>query len=103
MKVARLRYRRIIKFERKFHSLKWSHLQKEGHSVVVIGSFTSPPWEKELKLDFCKIRKIYVKYLKNLPHGRFEFKFIVDGEYMCDGKLPTVISREGVVNNYFHP
>lgn len=67
--------------------------------VQVVGSFTSPAWKCPLRLEYCRLRKIYVKYLKNLPKGRIELKFIVDGEYVCDGRLPTFLCN-GIVNNY---
>lgn len=64
----------------------------------MVGNFTSPPWERPLRLDFCKLRKIYVKYLKNLPYRIIEFKFIVDGAYRCDGTLPMTVV-DGIPNN----
>ena len=49
------------------------------HYVQVIGSFTNPPWEKKVELDYCPLRRIFVKYMSNLSEGTHMIKFLVDG------------------------
>lgn len=67
--------------------------------VQVIGSFTNPPWQKRVELDFCPLRKIFVKYMSNLSEGTHLIKFIVDGEFMCDPNFPVTTDFTGHLNN----
>ena len=67
--------------------------------MQVIGSFTSPPWEKKVELDFCPLRGIFVKYMSNLTEGTYLIKFIVDGEFKCDPNLPVTTDSSGHLNN----
>lgn len=89
----------IFMYEKNFHSLKWKYNAGE---VFVIANFTKPAWQKEIRLDFCPLREIFVKYFRNIPPGVYEIKFIVDHEYLCDGKLPIVRDKEGNYNNLFN-
>lgn len=71
---------RVVEFEKNYLSLKWIYNEDRApHSVSVIGSFTNPPWEKKVDLDYCSIRHIFVKYMSNINEGTHLIKFIVDG------------------------
>jgi hypothetical protein len=65
----------------------------------VIGSFTNPPWEKKVDLDFCPLRGIFVKYMSNLTEGTYLIKYIVDGEFKCDPSLAMATDSSGHLNN----
>lgn len=67
--------------------------------MQVIGSFTNPPWERKVELDFCPLRAIFVKYMSNLTEGTYLIKFIVDGEFKCDMHLPVITDASGHHNN----
>jgi len=47
-------------------------MNKTPKRVYILGSFTSPPWEKKVDLDYCPLRGIFVKYMNNLS-GRYLF------------------------------
>jgi len=91
--------RDIFLYEKNFHSLKWKY---NANEVFVIANFTKPAWQREIKLDYCPLREIFVRYFRNIPPGVYEIKFIVDHEYLCDGKLPIVRDHKGNYNNLFN-
>ena len=65
----------------------------------MIGSFTNPPWEKKVELDYCPLRNIFVKYMSNLTEGTYLIKYLVDGEFRCDKNLPLTTDSSGHLNN----
>ena len=69
------------------------------HYVQVIGSFTNPPWEKKVELDYCPLRRIFVKYMSNLSEGTHMIKFLVDGQFKCDPLFPVITDSTGHLNN----
>lgn len=96
-------YEKVIELERNFIALKWLPSDSSTASmsnVEVVGNFTNPPWAKKVELDFCPLRGIFVKYIKNLSEGVYFIKFIVNGEYRCDDHLlPTITDSSGHINN----
>jgi hypothetical protein len=84
-------YKRVLEFEKNFISICWE--PKEGEfvkEVQIVGSFTTPPWEKRVDLDYCPLRKIFVKYMSNLSEGTYLIKYIVDGQYKCNPEFTTI-------------
>lgn len=67
-------------------------------SVQVAGSFNN--WIPEDLLN-RNCDEIWTKSIR-LPHGTFEFKYLVDGVWMHDPLYPTVCSQDGVVNNIIY-
>ncbi|CDW81359.1 UNKNOWN [Stylonychia lemnae] len=92
-------YSRVIEFERNYLSIKWSVQEPMPHNVQVIGSFTNPPWEKKVELDYCPLRRIFVKYMSNLSEGTHMIKFIVDSQFKCDPYFPVITDSTGHLNN----
>ena len=96
--MTQLLYRRILDFERNFISIKWVK-EPTPTSVVVVGSFTNPPWEKKVELDYCPLRRMFVKYINNIGEGLYLMKFLVDGVFMCSPDLPVATDSNGFLNN----
>eukprot|EP00347_Sterkiella_histriomuscorum_P019174 403342653 len=92
-------YSRVVEFERNYLSLKWTSRSPQPHHVQVVGSFTNPPWEKKVELDYCPIRCIFVKYMSNLTEGTHLIKFIVDGQFQCNPAFPVTTDSTGHLNN----
>lgn len=91
----------MLEFERNYISLKWCPQDSEPlpRSVEIVGSFTNPPWEKKVQLDYCPIRRIFVKYMSNLSEGTHLIKFLVDGQFKCDPNFPITTDSTGHPNN----
>jgi len=73
--------------------VKWSG---HGKSVYISGSWDG--WKRKIPLvrshdDFTTI--------VNLPEGKHEFKFYVDGQWICDNNLPKTDNPLGSENNVF--
>jgi hypothetical protein len=67
-----------------------------------VGDFTDPPWEEKVDLEYNEICGLfYTNYLEELrvEPGQYRFKFIVDGEWLCDGNYPINKESDGNVNN----
>jgi hypothetical protein len=93
-------FKKVLEFERNFISISWEPIEgKEVKDVYVIGSFTNPPWEKKVELDYCPLRGIFVKYMSNLNEGTYLIKFVVDGEYKCNPNFTTITDAQGHFNN----
>jgi len=70
-------YLKIVGFEHTFSVIKYI---KPAKSVEIVGTFTKPIWKVKLKLDYCKLRNIFVKYLANLGAGNnYQYMLIIDG------------------------
>lgn len=76
MKLTRKQYLNIVSFEKLYSSVVWPRKEK---NVFVVGNFTYPPWTVQLRMEYCNLRKINVKYLTNLSPGTYLYYFIVDG------------------------
>jgi hypothetical protein len=81
--------------------IKWRLSTSDSTSVYVAGEFND--WKK-WKMKYCGAYKDYrISVPTGLVRGRnsFEYKFIVDGLWTCDGSLPMVESTVGTVNNIY--
>lgn len=57
-------------------------------------------WGQRLPLKFDEERGLWV-LSRELPEGSYEYKYIVDGEWMCNNyELVTSDNKDGHVNNY---
>ncbi|XP_074586878.1 phosphoglucan phosphatase DSP4, amyloplastic-like [Curcuma longa] len=57
-------------------------------------------WGQRIPLKFNKDQGVWILE-KELPEGRYEYKYIVDGEWMCnEHELLTLANSKGQVNNY---
>ncbi|CAN1321243.1 Protein PTST homolog 2, chloroplastic [Linum perenne] len=72
--------------------LSWTNKATE---VLVTGSFDG--WATKRKMNMSKTTGVFSLYMKLYP-GKYEIKFIVDGEWKVDVLRPTVEYR-GYVNN----
>ena len=88
---------RIRQYERMFRSIKWT--EEGAERVSVVGDFTRPQWQKQIQLDYCPVRKIFVKYVHNLSRGDYCVKFVVDGITRVSGRLPLIPDGRGGYNN----
>ncbi|XP_076859462.1 5'-AMP-activated protein kinase subunit beta-1b [Brachyhypopomus gauderio] len=70
---------------------RWSGPAKD---VCVSGSFNN--WASKIPLS--KSHSNFVAIL-NLPEGRHQYKFCVDGHWTLDPAQPVVTSKSGMVNN----
>jgi len=80
-------YKNIIFYESAYVSLKWT---KPSINVEIIGDMTDPPWIARLKMDYCKLRHIFVKYFSRLKSGIYYYNYIVDGEICIAPDQPSV-------------
>lgn len=68
-------------------------------SVYMAGNFSNPPWKVLIPLSFSKHCRIFFSsyFLENpLTPGKYNIKFIVDGEWMCNSLI--LISEDGLGN-----
>jgi protein-tyrosine phosphatase len=57
-------------------------------------------WGERIPLTFDKERGAWVLQ-KELPEGYYEYKYIIDGQWMCNEHEPlTWMNKDGFVNNY---
>ena len=73
-------------------------LWKEGgNEVFITGTFCD--WKKKFKMNKNK-NNIFEEELV-LEKGKYEFKFIVDGEWKCSSFYPQIKDNRGINNNCF--
>ena len=98
-------YVKVLDLERNYISIKWTNNKHAKgpaggpRAVQIIGSFTNPPWEKKVDLDYCPLRGIFVKYMSNLSEGTYLVKYIIDGQFRCDPVLTMATDSSGHLNN----
>ncbi|XP_039118889.1 phosphoglucan phosphatase DSP4, amyloplastic-like [Dioscorea cayenensis subsp. rotundata] len=57
-------------------------------------------WGQRIPLEFDKDQGLWILQ-KELPEGRYEYKYIIDGEWTCNKyELITSPNSDGHVNNY---
>lgn len=77
----------------------WPH---PARSVSLAGNFTIPNWDLSIPLFYSSILKQFYTsfFIENkLKSGFFLVKFIVDGEWVCNGSLPVRSDENGNYNN----
>lgn len=74
-----------------------------AHSVYIAGTFTKPGWSHKIQLSYSNhLRDFYTTFFmqNRLDPSRYYFKFLVDGEWLCDGHLPITQDFDGNYNNH---
>eukprot|EP00922_Rhytidocystis_sp_ex-Travisia-forbesii_P041350 GHVS01061750.1.p1 GENE.GHVS01061750.1~~GHVS01061750.1.p1 ORF type:complete len:1235 (+),score=231.79 GHVS01061750.1:338-4042(+) len=89
--------RRVIDEEWTHWVIKWVW-DAPGTIVEVVGDFSNPPWTKRYLMNYCRVRQCFVLVLPRTP-GRYEVKFIVNGQYVCDGGETVISDGAGHFNN----
>ena len=74
-------YKEMRSYERDYVSVKWIG---PGKTIELIGNMTNPPWTLSLKMDYCTLRGIHVKYFSKLKEGTYYYNYIVDGRICVD-------------------
>ncbi|KAG6389785.1 hypothetical protein SASPL_151259 [Salvia splendens] len=81
---------------RKPVKLKW---HGTGCSTVEISGLDIG-WGQRMPLSYSEEDGLWILH-RDLPEGRYEYKYIVDGEWMCnEHELITSPNQDGHVNNY---
>ncbi|CEM20277.1 unnamed protein product [Vitrella brassicaformis CCMP3155] len=84
--------------------LEWKHPAQR--TVLLAGSFTEPPWKRQMPLAYDPRDSTYRISLQEavpeLRPGSYQFKYIVDDEWKCDPSLPTQNDGSGNINNVLH-
>ncbi|XP_047970259.1 phosphoglucan phosphatase DSP4, amyloplastic [Salvia hispanica] len=81
---------------RKPVKLKW---HGTGCSTVEISGLDIG-WGQRMPLSYSEEEGLWILH-RDLPEGRYEYKYIVDGEWMCnEHELITSPNQDGHVNNY---
>ncbi|EFJ30492.1 hypothetical protein SELMODRAFT_89622 [Selaginella moellendorffii] len=75
----------------------WNHGCKEGEEVLIVGDFKGGGWNEPIKATHASGPK-YIVDLR-VPQGKYQYKFIVGGQWRHSNSLPTEMDRWGNVNN----
>lgn len=79
--------------------IRWAH---EGKSVSLTGNFSEPAWKVLIPMKFCKNLKEFISTALvdfKVSRGTYLVKFLVDGEWICDGNMPISQDQNGNYNN----
>ncbi|CDO99830.1 unnamed protein product [Coffea canephora] len=83
-------------FKKKLVTLRW---YSSNCSTVEISGLDIG-WGQRMPLNFDEEQGSWILQ-RELPEGRYEYKYIVDGEWMCNKyELVTSPNKDGHVNNY---
>lgn len=74
----------------------WSNGSREGDEVYLVGDFISN-WKESIKAVYKGGSKFEVEL--RLRHGKYHYKFIVNGQWRHSTALPTETDEHGNVNN----
>jgi 1,4-alpha-glucan branching enzyme len=76
----------------------FSLIAPKAKEVLLVGDFTN--WQaKPLTMDRMKPRSRTFAAAVNLPPGSYQYKFIVDGEWVADPKAGSVLNEFGTENS----
>eukprot|EP00917_Polyrhabdina_sp_WS-2016_P000457 GHVP01001051.1.p1 GENE.GHVP01001051.1~~GHVP01001051.1.p1 ORF type:complete len:898 (-),score=140.81 GHVP01001051.1:3566-6259(-) len=76
--------------------------KRPAQTVEIAGSFTNPPWELRCPLAWCPNRRYFwIDIYEAFPHisGYHQFKYVVDGNWVCDITYPVADDGHGNLNN----
>lgn len=94
--------RKDLAFVKQLHlMIRWPYNSKDAH---VIGTITQRPWRDQVKMEYSRyLKEFYSPYARDyaLPKGIYYIKFIVEGQWICDGNLPITQDESGNFNNVF--
>ena len=79
--------------------IRWRY---PAHRVSIAGTFTNPAWKRLIPMRFSPyLQQFYCTYLMDTPmsSGKYYLKFIVDGEWKCDGLYKLEQDSAGEYNN----
>ncbi|KAL0401675.1 UNVERIFIED_CONTAM: Phosphoglucan phosphatase DSP4, amyloplastic [Sesamum latifolium] len=77
-------------------TFKW---RGDGCSTVEISGL-DVGWGQRIPLSYDKEQGFWILH-RELPEGQYEYKYIVDGEWVCnENELITSPNKDGHVNNY---
>lgn len=79
--------------------IRWTH---EGKSVSLTGNFTDPPWKVLIPLRLSTNLGEFIStalFDLKISKGTYLVKFLVDGNWVCDGNLPISQDQNGNYNN----
>jgi 1,4-alpha-glucan branching enzyme len=98
MKVTRLNLRPALqKFKRKHKKVRFAITAPQAHNVFLAGDFNL--WDKE-NLPLKKKRNGDWDTSVKLSSGKYEYKFVVDGEWKTDPRNENQIHNDwGTVNS----
>ncbi|XP_020267923.1 phosphoglucan phosphatase LSF1, chloroplastic isoform X4 [Asparagus officinalis] len=74
----------------------WNNGSREGEEVYLVGDFTGN-WKDSVKAEHKGGSKYEVEL--RLRHGKYNYKFIVGGQWRHSSGLPTETDEHGNVNN----
>ena len=67
--------------------------------IYIVGDFTSPKWSIQIPMKYSFFHRSFLIRVK--IHDNSQFKFIVDGTYICWPTYPMVYSPDKFTNNVF--
>lgn len=71
----------------------------KANRVQLVGSWTTPPWQQRLQLDYLPEGGFFYTKRLNLKAGRYQFKIIADEIWQCSPHYPLVKDPHGNLNN----
>lgn len=87
--------------ENQIYKIKWRIKNKhkdENIDVKIVGSFSM--WKQKFSMIKNKENGDYYEINLNLPYGKNEFKFIVNGEWKCSPDYQIIKDGNGNENNF---
>ncbi|KAL8130495.1 hypothetical protein V2J09_019650 [Rumex salicifolius] len=82
--------------KKKSITLQWAG--KNCSSVEISGLDIG--WGEKLPLNLNKEKGVWILE-RELPEGQYEYKYIIDGEWLCNEDEPlTTVNQDGHINNY---
>lgn len=89
---------RILYWEPSMNLVSNKELEDDW-TVKIFGAFTVPAWKSEVVMEYCRIRRMFVLYT-NVPQGRYECKFIVNGKHTnCPWLHESIANPDGIENS----
>ena len=70
-----------------------------AENVYISGDFTFPKWSKKIPMKYSFFHRSFMAQVK--IHDNSQFKFIVDGTFICCPKYPMIYSPDKFTNNVF--
>ena len=79
--------------------IKWPETASE---VYLAGDFTSPEWELQVPMRYSRVLNFFISTYfveTSLKPDRYHMKFIVDGQWCCNTRMPTSVDMNSNMNN----
>jgi len=97
--VKRWIYRRLAKNRTYIVDVFYEADQDIAEDIYLVGEYSNPKWTVTTPMKYSFFHRAFATKIK--MHDGWQFKFIINGTFVCCNNYPMIYTREKFINNWF--